>query len=332
MASTKSSVLENTTDREILVTHVFSAPRAMVWAAWVDPWQVSQWWGPKGFTTTMSEMDPRPGGRWRLIMHGPDGTNYPNDCVFTEVIPQRRIAYRLSGGKEGAPIEHFETIATFEDEGNGTRISIRTVFDSPESRDRNVRDYGSIDGAHQMFERLQDHLNESMSTRNPANKTTHSLCITREFNAPRELVWRAWTDPDMAKQWNGPKQFPARHVELGNKPGDPWRICLRGCPPGTDTPVDLWQGGILREIVPPELLVYTYAWERRSDVGLTDDGDPHETLITVRFEEHTGKTTMHFHQTLFTTAAERDGHNGGWTSSFERLENLVHALSAKEQP
>lgn len=159
-----------------------------------------------------------------------------------------------------------------------------------------------------------------------SSSTSHGLCITREFNAPRELVWRAWTDPEMTKKWMGPKQFPAHHIELGTKPGDRWRIGLRGCPPGTETPVDIWQGGILREILPPELLVYTYAWDRRSDVGLTDDGDPHETLVTVRFEEHDGKTTMHFHQTPFATAAERDGHNGGWSSTFERLGEFLNGL------
>jgi uncharacterized protein YndB with AHSA1/START domain len=333
MASTRSSALENATDREILVTRVFTAPRAKVWAAWVDPWQITQWWGPKGFTITMSEMDPRPGGRWCLVMHGPDGTRYPNDCVYTEVIPQQRLAYRLSGGKEGAPLAHFETIATFEDEADGTRVTIRTVFDSPETRDRNVREYNSIEGAQQMFQRLQTHLVLSQSPiRTPSDKAGHGLCITRTFNAPRELVWRAWTDPEMAKNWSGPKQFPARHVELGKKPGDRWRICLRGCPPGTLTPVDLWQGGVLREIVPPERLVYTYAWDRRSDVGLPEDGDPHETLITVLFQEQDGKTTMHFHQTPFATAAERDGHNGGWSSSFERLADLVHSLSTHEHP
>jgi uncharacterized protein YndB with AHSA1/START domain len=75
--------------------------------------------------------------------------------------------------------------------------------------------------------------------------------------------------------------------------------------------------------------VYTYAWEKRSSVGLPEDGDPHETTITVRLEERDGKTTMHFHQAFFATASERDGHNGGWTSSFERLAEVVEAQAGK---
>ena len=81
--------------------------------------------------------------------------------------------------------------------------------------------------------------------------------------------------------------------------------------------------------MPPERLVYTYAWEDRGAVGLPADGAPHETTITVRLEEHGGKTTMHFHQAFFATASERDGHNGGWTSSFERLAELVEAEAGK---
>jgi uncharacterized protein YndB with AHSA1/START domain len=271
-------------------------------------------------------MEQRAGGLWRLEMHGPDGTNYPCDMEFIELIPKQRVVYRTRGGKAGAPVEQFDTTMTFEDHGSGTRLTIRMTFASAEQRDHNVRTYGAIEGGEQMFDRLETLLQKKQTGKDisaASKDEKHGLCITREFNAPRELVWQAWTDPEMAKQWSGPKSFPAVHMELGKKPGDKWRICLRGCPPGTDTPVDLWQGGILREIVPPELLVYTYAWDRRADVGLPDDGDPHETVITVRFEEHDGKTTMHFHQAFFATSAERDGHNGGWSSSFERLQEFV---------
>jgi uncharacterized protein YndB with AHSA1/START domain len=263
-------------------------------------------------------------------MHGPDGTDYPNEMVFTAVVPMERIELELTGGRAGAELLHFHKTLTFAEEEGGTRFTIRITFATAEERDRNVREYGSIEGGKQTMERLDAYLREraagaGASGAGASNSAKHALCITRTFNAPRELVWRAWTDPEMARQWSGPKPFPAFDVELGKKPGDRWRIGLRGYRPGTDTPVEIWQGGELLESVPPELLVYTFAWEKRSCVGLPEDGDPHETVITVRLEEAGGKTTMHFHQQYFPTAAERDGHNGGWSSSFERLEELVDA-------
>jgi uncharacterized protein YndB with AHSA1/START domain len=331
MLETTSEVLEPAAANEIVISRVFAAPRSMVWGALADPWQVGQWWGPVGFTTTILEMDLRAGGKWRLIMHGPDGTNYPNEMTFTEVVPLQRIQLELTGGREGAELIHFRQTMTFTDEEGGTRFTIRIAFATAEERDRNVREYGSIEGGEQTLERLDAYLKERAA--HPLEKlavgpATHELRITRTFNAPRELVWRAWTDPEMAKHWCGPKQWPAFHVELGKRPGDRWRIGLRGFAPGTDTPVEIWQGGVLREFVPPERLVYTYAWENRANVGLPDDGNPHETTITVRLEEHAGKTTLHFHQAFFATAAERDGHNGGWSSSLERLEDFVNAQIA----
>jgi uncharacterized protein YndB with AHSA1/START domain len=329
MLETTMDVLAPASANEIVFSRLLAAPRAMVWAAFADPWQVGQWWGPKGFTMTNLEMDLRAGGKWRSVMHSPDGTNFPNEMTFTEVAPMDRVRLDFTGGREGAELIHFQQTITFTDEQGGTRFTVRIAFATAEARDQNVRDYGSVEGGKQMLERLEAHLNQPSA--HPQEKpATHELRITRIFNAPRELVWRAWSDPGMAMQWSGPKQFPAFHMELGKKPGDRWRIGLRGCAPGTDTTVEIWQGGTLREFVPPRLLVYTYAWENRASVGLPEDGEPHETVITVRLEELDGKTTMHFHQAFFATAAERDGHNGGWSSSFERLEELVTTQAARE--
>ena len=86
MAEPKRSPVADTSEREILLSRVFDAPRNLVWEAWTDPRQVAQWWGPNGFTTTIEVMDVRPGGHWRHVMHGPDGTDYPNDIVFLEVV------------------------------------------------------------------------------------------------------------------------------------------------------------------------------------------------------------------------------------------------------
>jgi uncharacterized protein YndB with AHSA1/START domain len=168
MADKRSEVIESatgleTTGREIVLTRRFDAPRRMVWEAWTDPKQLVLWWGPKGFTTTIEQMDVRVGGVWKLVMHGPDGTDYPNDSVFTEIIPCERFAYRLTGGRKGEPAMQIEKVATFEEQAGGTRVTIRMVFASAEVRDRNVREYGSIEGGKQTLERLAEHLSLRLS-------------------------------------------------------------------------------------------------------------------------------------------------------------------------
>src|SRR2546425_388107 len=90
MSTTDHSAIESS-ERELVITRVFDAPRDLVWKAWTDPKHVAQWWGPMGFTTKVPELDLRPGGRWRYIMTGPDGIEYPVKGVFREVVPFERI-------------------------------------------------------------------------------------------------------------------------------------------------------------------------------------------------------------------------------------------------
>jgi uncharacterized protein YndB with AHSA1/START domain len=111
-------------------------------------------------------MDVRAGGVWKLVMHGPDGTDYPNKSIFTEVVPYERLRYRLSGGKRGGPAAQFEMTATFEDDGDKTRITMRMVFASAEARDENVREYGSIEGGKQTLERLVEHVSARFAAKN----------------------------------------------------------------------------------------------------------------------------------------------------------------------
>lgn len=135
------------------------------------------------------------------------------------------------------------------------------------------------------------------------------LVITRVINAPRDLVFDAWTNPKRAKQWWGPVNYPAVHVEMDVRPGGAWRICLQS----TEGKPDLWQGGVFREIVRPERLVFTFAWEEEGERGL-------ETLVTVMLADEKGKTHMTFSQVPFQSAEERDGHQWGWNSAFDRLD------------
>jgi uncharacterized protein YndB with AHSA1/START domain len=146
-----------TSDCEITVTRVFDAPRELAFEAWTDPEQVVQWWGPFGFTTTIHEMDVRPSGVWRFVMHGPDGTDYDNHVVFDEVVKPERLVYRHGGG-EGSDIKEFHVTVTFdEDDGGKTRLTLRLVAESPAERDRMV-EFGALEGGKQTLERLAEYL------------------------------------------------------------------------------------------------------------------------------------------------------------------------------
>jgi len=149
---------EDTSDREVIFTRIFDAPRELVWEAFTDPKQVVKWWGPNGFTTTNQEMDVRPGGIWRHTMHGPDGTDYYNKCKFLEVAKPERIVYVQSGGKEDDSGMPCEVTWTFEAQGAKTKLTGRMVFPSAATLEHVAKTYGVIEGGKQTLERLAGHL------------------------------------------------------------------------------------------------------------------------------------------------------------------------------
>src|SRR5262249_44544159 len=110
----RQSELTSTADREIVVTRLFDAPRELVVRAWTEHERLVQWWGPDGFTTTIHEIDVRPGGVWRFIMHGPDGVDYGNKIVYLEVSAPERLVY-LHGEDTENDAEQFHVTVTFAD-------------------------------------------------------------------------------------------------------------------------------------------------------------------------------------------------------------------------
>jgi uncharacterized protein YndB with AHSA1/START domain len=140
------------------------------------------------------------------------------------------------------------------------------------------------------------------------------LVVTRIFAAPRELVFKAWTDPAHLRRWWGPKRFPGDRIAMEARVGAPWRNSLRS----VETGELLWHNGVFKEVVPPERLVFTFRWEEEGERGL-------ETVVTLTFAEDDGKTRMTLHQAPFTSLAERDGHGEGWNSAFDRLQEMLAA-------
>jgi uncharacterized protein YndB with AHSA1/START domain len=142
------------------------------------------------------------------------------------------------------------------------------------------------------------------------------LVITRRFNAPRQRVFEAWTDPRQATSWWGPRDHPVTYVEMDARPGGAWRACLTS----TENGEELWQGGVIREIHAPDRLSFTFAWD-----GEQAGSPGHEMVVTVILEEDGDGTLMTFRQSPFDSAEDRDGHEGGWSSSFDRLDDHLAA-------
>lgn len=141
--------------------------------------------------------------------------------------------------------------------------------------------------------------------------TRPSLHLQRVFDAPRALLWKAWTTPETVVLWLGPVEWPAVSVAQDLRVGGAWRACLRS----PETGEDLWQGGVYREIVPPERLVFTFKWDESHE-----DGPPVDTLVTVEFTELSdGRTRMDFTHEGLKSEQSLAGHRHGWTSTFERL-------------
>lgn len=139
-------------DREISNERIFDAPRELVWDAWTDPKHISQWWGPIGFTTTTKTFEFQPGGQWIHTMHGPDGTDYPNEITFKVIEKPGRIEYEHGN----CPL--FYTTVLFEDLGNKTKLKMKMLFASSEERDNTAQEFGAVEGLQQTLGRLEEFL------------------------------------------------------------------------------------------------------------------------------------------------------------------------------
>jgi len=286
------------TARSIVVTRVFDAPRTLVFDAWTDAKHVGRWWGPKGFTTTTHQIDVRPGGVWRFTMHGPDGADYPNKITYLEIVKPERLVY--DNGDQGEP-GYFQSTVTFAEEGMKTRLSLRMLFPTAGERDAVVKKYNALEGANQHLDRLGEQL-EKMQT----------LTTTRIFDAPREVVFQAWTDPKKLQRWWGPKGFTNPVCEVDVRPGGAIRIHMRA-PDGTVYPMV----GVFHEIVVPERLVFTSS-------ALDGNGHPlFEVLNTVTFAAEGGKTKLTVRASVSKVKGDAAPHlagmEQGWSMALDRL-------------
>jgi uncharacterized protein YndB with AHSA1/START domain len=108
------------------ITRVFDAPRALVWQAWTDPKMLAQWFGPRGFTSSVPQWELRVGGKLRIVMHGPDGNDYPMKGVFTEVrAPERLVFTNIPIDKDGNHLLEGETVVTLTERDGKTELVVK---------------------------------------------------------------------------------------------------------------------------------------------------------------------------------------------------------------
>ena len=113
-------------EKELALTRVFDAPRELVFKVWTDPKHVAQWWGPRGFTNPVCELDLRPGGAILIHMRSPDGIVYPMRGVFQEVVPPERLVFTSAAlDSDGNPMFEVLTTVTFAEEGGKTKQILR---------------------------------------------------------------------------------------------------------------------------------------------------------------------------------------------------------------
>jgi uncharacterized protein YndB with AHSA1/START domain len=139
----------NAADREISISRLLNAPIELVWEVWTNPDHIKNWWGPNGFTNTISKMDIKPGGEWDLIMHGPDGTDYKNKSVFKEIVRHKKIVY------EHVSAPKFIATINFESRNDKTFIHWHMLFESREQFIQVIKTFKADEGLKQNVAKLE---------------------------------------------------------------------------------------------------------------------------------------------------------------------------------
>lgn len=144
--------MTDTSNRELSITRLLNAPIELVWKVFTEPEHIKNWWGPSGFSNTISEMNVTPGGAWVFVMHGPDGTDYKNKHIYHEIVFHQKIVL------DHVTTPKFRLTIAFEPQGNKTFISWHSVFESAEQLQHVIKTFKADVGMKQNIERLEQYL------------------------------------------------------------------------------------------------------------------------------------------------------------------------------
>jgi uncharacterized glyoxalase superfamily protein PhnB/uncharacterized protein YndB with AHSA1/START domain len=162
----------DTSSREIRISRLLNAPVELVWEVWTDPEHIKNWWGPIGFSNTISTLDVRPGGEFNLVMHGPDGTDYKNKSVFKEVVLHKKLVY------EHVSAPKFLATITFESRSDKTHLDWHMLFETKEQFIQVVKTFKADEGLRQNVEKLYSYVQAQINLRKQLKTTTMARTST----------------------------------------------------------------------------------------------------------------------------------------------------------
>jgi uncharacterized protein YndB with AHSA1/START domain len=327
----------------LVITRMFDVPREQVWTAWTEPAQLKKWWGPRGFTSPVSRIDLRVGGMYLNCMRAPDGKDYWSTGVYREVVPPKRLVMTDSFADEEGNVvsgtyygmgpefpRELLVILTLEEQEGKTRLTLQhgSVENLNETDAANMEQ-----GWNESFDKLAEYLRTpknkgepSRTKKNPTRITAEpakqEIIITRDFDAPRALVFRAFTDPNLYVQWLGPRGLTTTLEMFEPRNGGSWRY-IQTDQDGNEFAFH----GVNHEVLPPERIIGTFEFD-----GLPETG--HVILQTARFKELPGNRTKLTSQSVFQSVEDRDGMlqsgmEAGVNDSYERLDELLGKLQNK---
>jgi len=305
---------------EIRIIRRYDAPLKAVWDAWTDPEQVKQWWGPRGFTLTTHSKELKPGGIWHYTMHGPDGVDYPNKALYHEVVEQARLVYDHGGYDERKPL--FRVTALFSEVEGQTQLDMSFALATPEAAEQ-MRQFIKKASGDSTWDRLAEYLESESSGK-------EKFVINRAFDAPLDVMFAMWTDPQHFARWLPPTGFEMQFLRAEIKPGGSSFFRMAG------NNLTMYGRVQYLHVDKPDRLVYTQqfcdeqenlsrhplapTWPATmlTTVVFTAEG-PERTRVTVTWEPD-GPTTP---EELAAFVQARGGMTQGWTGSFDKLETLL---------
>ena len=284
MPSDTGTTTEDRVSREVSISRTFDAPRELVFRSFTQAEHIAKWWGPEGFSVPACDSDPRPGGALRIVMRGPDGIEFPMTGTYLEVdAPQRLVVESRVVDDDGRSLIEGLTTVTFVDREGSTEVNLhaRATAFGPEAA---AMVAGMEAGWTQSLQCLDDVLSGAVD---------RQLVMMRMIDAPREVVFRAWTDPQQLPAWWGPSGFTLTIEEIDVRPGGTWRFTMHG-PDGVDYPNVV----VYEQIDEPRRLVY-----RHSGAGEAAEDPPFRSTVT--FGDFAGQTALTL-RGVFETPAARD--------------------------